>query len=59
MITPLLKYNSNFDSLQKVLIEEFNITSTLTSILTLSFKISFAGVNDQLKYFIKTLNLAK
>ena len=59
MITPLLNYNTNFDSLQKVLIVEFNIISTLTSILTLSFNINFTGVNDQRNYFKKTLHLAK
>ena len=40
--------NADFDSMQKVFNDEFSITAK-----------NFTDENDQLNYFIKTLNLAK
>ena len=46
---PYLDYNNaDFDSMRKIFNDEFNVTLK-----------KFTDVNDQLSYFVKTLNIAK
>ena len=40
--------NADFDSMRKIFSDEFNVTPK-----------NFTDVNDQLTYFVKTLNIAK
>ena len=44
----MITTNADFDSMRKIFNDEFNITLK-----------SFTDVNNQLTYFVKTLNIAK